>query len=652
MRDGMIGVLFAFVVAGVAVGYWLTGRNDEAGDLGREASPKVAKPAEVKRRDGPRRAESSSKGNAAATTKKPAGDVERKSDPTPAPVVDGVTRIVGVISGPDGRPVSGASLKLSRDISDHPSISIQGPERVLTNTAGDGRYRLEGFPSDERFVLRVDHAAFASKRVPMVKATAGRETVIDIRLEPGATLAGRVVDERNLPIDDVEILVFDERQQAADPLDTIERATDTKPDGTFEVRHLRAGRKRVSARKKGRGTATVSGIEIGGKDLAPLNLELGWGASIFGVVVDSQRIPIEKALVSAQALGRERRSLGLYHYPPVRTDDRGRFEVTGLEDGVYSLTCICDGYGRVPKLTKKTGSVDARFVLDPLPVVRGRVVDGDTGEPIRRFTVTLGRGEQLVMPSARLTQSFDSVEGRFEFVNALGGKFYLFARAENYGGGRSQKLASRDGTTIEDVVIRMGRGARAVGRVVDSKGRGVARASVELIPRPGGDAAGFIQDLLGNAARNEIRRVRADGEGFYEFVNVPDGWFGIRAEHSDWAEARTEQSQQVVSGGDIRFPELTLARGGTLTGVVLDKAGKPSPRAKVQFAGQQNRSRRYVVVADAAGKFEIKNMASDLYRVQVLERDGKPAGFEEVFFAGKRPPVVVEDGGTAEIRVK
>ena len=224
--------------------------------------------------------------------------------------------------------------------------------------------------------------------------------------------------------------------------------------------------------------------------------------------------------------------------------------------------------------------------------VKGRVVDGVTGEPVPRARV------RLLMGGAMRPFVLSGSDGTFSFTELPTGGFSIAAEKSGYLQGRlpeagrtirgSSPIFLREGQTLDRVVVRMYRGSAISGRVLDAHGDPVEYASVSALRLiPGGkpqQRAGQQTNDLG-----EFRLPRLEA-GNYVVVVSP-----ARHSHEEMPAGSEQQPQPVptyypstvsidqaqplalergqsVSGVDIVLAEGTLV---TVTGVVVRRDGQP-----------------------------------------------------------------------------
>ena len=574
------------------------------------------------------------------------------TDAPTTPTADGAARIRGRVFSPEGDPVADASVALCVDESDMPNHSMQGAVRHLLTTDEQGTFEFEGFETRDRYVLRVDHQDFASKFLPRVEVQDGEQKQIQVRLERGLEVTGVVFDEEDNPLPDVEIMVVDQNNRAMDPTAGVERTAKSDGLGAFVVRNLNPGYKRVSAAREGYATRTDPAVRVvRGKPTKPLEFKLGPGSYIGGVVKDQNDNPVPDVIITAQPLnrtatGRGGRNLTIGNYPSIKSGPDGVFRYDGLTEGTYALNAHKRGFGSARRQTAKTGANAVQIRLIRKPIVRGRVVDLITGDPVAAFRITESRNEHLVFDTPRVTQRFTNDDGEFEFKAAHGGDFYLFARAAGYAAGRSVKLQAQDGAEIDGVVISVGPGATVSGVVVDSEGNGIANADTSLVPKSqvGGQPNPF-SFLIENGMRKAQYRVRTDANGNYKFANVGEGYFTVRASRQGFSKSELDSAVFIGKTPEVTMPELTLPRGGRISGLVRNKEGQLAPNSTIQLASKGQLGASYTATSKSDGTYEIKNVKPGIYYIDVASVSGEDVNpFERLLRQQARREVVIGDG--------
>ena len=225
--------------------------------------------------------------------------------------------------------------------------------------------------------------------------------------------------------------------------------------------------------------------------------------------------------------------------------------------------------------------------------IRGRVVDGVTGEPIPRARV------RLMMAGVPQPVVMSGSEGEFVFQKLPAGSFSVGAEKATYLGGRfpdeSRTVRSTmrprriaDGEALDSVVVKMYRGGAISGRVLDPFGDPVEYASVTAMRvAPGGKPEARQGTQTNDLGEFRLSRLQA---GAY-IVAV-----GPRRYPPDEMPAETEQKPQPVPtyypgsvsldqaqpivlerGQSVTGLDVVLAEGllVTLNGVVVRRDGEP-----------------------------------------------------------------------------
>lgn len=295
--------------------------------------------------------------------------------------LSGGARLEGHVTNAKGEPEPGARLTARRD-----------DDTQFTETNQRGEFELGGLPSGEVIVSVMAGTGewTLEKKVTLRDAETTRA---DFSPDPGAPLAGVVVDSLGAPVPDVSVratCVEDESQSVSARSDA---------QGAFRLLGLPAGPVRLVAYAEGR-TLTLD-------TTAPnesLTLRLALKTEVVGRVVDSSGRPITSFLV---------------HGMPVESPD-GRFQQLAYAEQSH-LFVEAKGYVlRKIQVTLKEGKNDlGDLVLTTGRTLKGRVVDGESGEPIAGAFV---RQEGNPRGSSASTH----LDGRFELTLDPDGKGLRF----------------------------------------------------------------------------------------------------------------------------------------------------------------------------------------------------------------------------------
>ena len=174
-----------------------------------------------------------------------------------------IPSFVGRVSGPDGRPLGGATVEAFGMLGwavELPSGSAgRADVHWSTTTAADGSFRLPEPPREGlRFLLRVRSASAATLLVRNLPASPGRTRDLGtLRMTAGRALRGVVQDAAGEPVADAEVQAFRMGDSGARGTATtgapLEGALATSgADGSFTFENLPLERLRLRARAAGR----------------------------------------------------------------------------------------------------------------------------------------------------------------------------------------------------------------------------------------------------------------------------------------------------------------------------------------------------------------------------------------------------------------
>jgi RNA polymerase sigma factor (sigma-70 family) len=281
--------------------------------------------------------------------------------------------LTGRVLDPEGKPVGGAQVRTQH----------KAQERLwsaMVYTDAQGHFTLGGLTAGQQYVLDVTVAKrpiLARVVVPTVKNQ--KPAPLEIRLEPAATLALRVVDENGKPVPDA---VVDFQLPVGDDRNSFWIITDfADGNGRFNIPCLLpnvdytlivwapgyTGTDRQRVRAEPGQTCNLGDVAI-------------WTAdqSVAGVVVDRAGKALEGIVVSAGPVGLNPVYKG---FGTTLTDRQGRFRILGLPRGLLLLNAhprTAPGEHADPEKTVRAhvqaGTQDVRLEL---PVAGGKPADED-----------------------------------------------------------------------------------------------------------------------------------------------------------------------------------------------------------------------------------------------------------------------------------
>jgi protocatechuate 3,4-dioxygenase beta subunit len=294
-------------------------------------------------------------------------------------------------------------------------------------TGGDGRFVIEDLPAGLVFVEARDDYAFARSAPEVRLAPGGREDGVEVLVEAGGRVAGRVLGPDG-PVAGARVVLrpglsaflgqITQRRYAW-------RETETADDGTFALRGVPPGvGYQASATGPGIALVSASDLEVGEGRTTTTELRAGRGARVEGLVVDEDGRPVAGAEIAMVYLDVSRVLFSADgRTEPVRTGPDGMFRLDHVAPGRVAFVADAEelaASGIVERGVVEGGVYDdLQFVLGKGLVLQGRVVD-ERGEPIAGALVDVRPIERPVDPDVvklllrvRRTQALTDREGRF-----------------------------------------------------------------------------------------------------------------------------------------------------------------------------------------------------------------------------------------------
>jgi protocatechuate 3,4-dioxygenase beta subunit len=369
--------------------------------------------------------------------------------------------VEGVVRAESGEPVRLArvAIERSKELSGVGELFEQvlpGATAMTVLSDENGRFVFEDVESGTQ---RIDVTAngFAKYRREDVEVGSGT-TSIDIVLERGESIAGRVLDRASVPVPGVDVLAFPISGDDSDAAATDSYAGEggreinvlvelagrglssdsTDSDGRFEITDLPLGRYHIVARGRGIVPAARSPVEPG-KRLEDLIVDRY--ASLAIVVRDEfDASPIGWYDVSLEPQSDIPNMRGRSQHVE---NLRGRFEAESLAPGKWTLNVKAPGYCAWSAKLRFEGGEHREIEawLSLTRVVSGRVVSSLDGAPLRGVQVQAlrsleavsGRGDKEEIGAEQVSSVVETdSEGRFELSDAIEGACRVVASHPDY----------------------------------------------------------------------------------------------------------------------------------------------------------------------------------------------------------------------------
>jgi hypothetical protein len=310
--------------------------------------------------------------------------------------------IAGYVHDPFRRPILGARVRISRK----GGKSIRDLAEV--STGEDGRFRA-GLEEAGALVVEVRAPGFRVRVVDELTVTEGETLDLDVQLEPGARIAGRVVDDAGEPVGGAEV------SAVPDDASGDHQAT-TDGEGRFEIAELGEATYCLFAHKPPYADGEACGVAPG----APVTLRLARPGAIAGRVIRSLGFdPVARFTVSARKVGGEGEMVARSE---VRESKTGEFQIRDLPEGLYSVSVAGEGnqFAQRDGIEVRSGETTGGLIFELAGGARlaGTVVSS-AGTPVAGAVVELILGGRL---AARSSRARTDEAGRFEFDGVTEGR--------------------------------------------------------------------------------------------------------------------------------------------------------------------------------------------------------------------------------------
>jgi protocatechuate 3,4-dioxygenase beta subunit len=293
-------------------------------------------------------------------------------------------------------------------------------------------------------------------------------------------------------------------------------------------------------------------------------------------------------------------------------------------------------------------------------VLKGRIVAGDSGKPLRRARVTI-RATELGSEGQRTTST--SLDGRYEFRDLPAARYRVSVARSGYLSldhgqrrpgeiGRPVQLA--DGQTLDKVDFAMPRMGIITGRVTDESGDPIEGVGV------------FAARLMFFEGQRRLvpisaGRIQTDDEGEYRISRLAPGTYYVMATTKEmWTVTENGQTRQLgymptYFPGVANSPEarrLTIGAGERLdaidfslvpgrsakvSGIAVDSAQRPFARVsmseEVRGLGFASFGAGPSAAVAGDGTFTIVNVPPGEYTISASRMPGDAAGPAEVAIA-------------------
>ena len=505
-----------------------------------------------------------------------------------------------------GKAVANASVGIR-------SEAIGGALEIKTDTTG--AFHVPKLP-EGRYQVYAWQGALAARTIRVARLGAGPFAPVELRLEAGEIVVGRVIDRG----EGTGLVAAIELRPSGD--DQAPRYARSGDDGVFRIEGVPNGHWIADAYAPG--YLSGGGVEIDAKSVPELALQRG--AVIEGRVLDGGGKPITGASVRAITAGTNPTE----YSGEVDQDRLRRFSGRTATPTLAPTTAL----GSDPQLIARG---ELGVMIGPIPPVppQGAQIARPSAvvDPTAANASLVGEPPPLTRDPARASIWTTTSDGRYRIAGVGKGKLFALAVAAGFAEARGKQVSLEAGEVATNIDIVLTAGTFIVGRVTDQHDQPVIGAEVSAQPEVGSPSVNFT-----------------DSDGMYRIGPVA-GQIELKASaygHVEATRAIALPPSKSATADEHRENLVLEVADASLIGTVADASGLPIGSAQLEvLASGGDEMRRGVSAVD--GAFSLDMLPHGHLRVRVSHPDYPTVELDAVAGAvGERVRLVVPLGGVVE----
>ncbi|MBD3419930.1 MAG: hypothetical protein GF398_07430 [Chitinivibrionales bacterium] len=512
----------------------------------------------------------------------------------------------GTVTSPSLQPIAGVNVTLGGSNARSPGFVMHSRRETYdARTDSSGRFKLEGLKAGTvRFSLEHEEYRTLDTSITLEEKKDGDN--FKAKLQVGAGVAGKVVDEQQEPVARVRVALT----RSGQVRNRIDNMVMTGRNGEYLFTGLAAGsyevtilsEKYVAERKTVQLTA---GLRLEREDFV-----LREGYAITGTVYQNNEGAKNITVIATPPELNEINA----NYSYARTDNDGNFELKGLTREKYDLRVATRQTARMPQVYATIEAPAANVVIELEKekefTISGNVkgVDGMAIEVFQVKAQSASRG--LFYPHSRFLDFF---HGAYTMKVPEVGAYKVVARAEGYAQYISKTITvseSRDQITHD---ITLSKGVTLKGVVISEASQPLANVAVTPEIESGAQTWNRDRTLT-------TKGTRTDRRGAFMIRNV-----NLDNTIVHFAKDRY-LAKSIILDPDVQVSrmQVTLEKGGTVEGYVFDDAKQPVQGVRVAVTTHLNERAhhsKYRSETDNSGFYRIADVAAGPASITAIELD-------------------------------
>jgi protocatechuate 3,4-dioxygenase beta subunit len=534
----------------------------------------------------------------------------------------------GVVMNTKQQVIEGAEVTLTRAAAASRIFANEPTDRskdVKAITDQDGVYRFANVEPYEFYMVEATAEGYSMGAVDSIAVgETGDFEAPPVQLALGATLTGLVRDTGGNVVPGAILTLSDQFHRPGMELAPGSLVATSDGGGRYIIENIPAGNRTLTIEADGYGNMSFGGLVFRNTDPVERDVVLEIAEMISGRVISKTGQPIEGAEVMAMSYTNSSRASRDVAF----TSSDGEFVLDALSPGQYTIAVRATGFRPGSESRVKTGASGLVIQLSPQATITGKVLAD--GVPVPEYKVRLRQTYANNPATSAVGQelTFSEADGSFMIDSVQPNTYVVQATAPGYAPSYSDEFQVQIGMPVKGVIVHLTRGGALLGVAIDKNGKRIPRPRVSTHDNTWANTV-FDQALGDQFPTNATsRKVTGQADGRFKISGLKGETYQVRVNAPGYCELIL-QDTYVADGADTDLGEVTLMKGGTVSGQVLDATGSVVPGASVNLRPDgrpDGLPRSYSARTGADGKYTITGIYPGAYLLSAM-RGGRANDF-------------------------